>query len=396
MRFLMVYSQKYPHIGGLSTHMDLMGKGLRELGHEVDYLSLSSLPKTVQLGLFRGPMSVLNKLCKGLGEVYFLYASRVIFALALMKRLRNGRYDAIDTHHVSSCISARMAVGRRNIPVILTVHTYYTSEMESVGVFRKGSRCSEIGRRNERRAYESAAHIIAVDNRLMNHVLSFGIPPGNVDVVLNPVDTSTFTPRAKSDEALKAFNIPKGSTVVLCPRRLAEKNGVLVPVLAATHLRDRVRDILFVYAGGGELRAQVEELISENRLAEHFLMLGFVDHSLMHSLYNLADIVVIPSITSGEMQEASSISALEAMASGVPVIASNIGGLREIVRDGVDGMLVEENDPEALAAAIIRLISDKVLYKAMASSAVDHARTAFSYVSRAGLLVRMVEKKGPQ
>jgi glycosyltransferase involved in cell wall biosynthesis len=62
----------------------------------------------------------------------------------------------------------------------------------------------------------------------------------------------------------------------------------------------------------------------------------------------------------------------------------------------VDGMLVKENDPEALAAAITRLISDKALYKAMASSAVDHARTAFSYVSRAGLLVRMVEKKGPQ
>jgi glycogen(starch) synthase len=390
MKILMVYAQTYPHIGGLSTHMELMGRGLRELGHQVDYLSMSSLSRFTQLMLFRGPMAFLKRLRRGLGEVYFLYMSRMLFAFVIKGKLRHERYDAIDAHHISSGISAHKAARGTGIPVVLTVHTYYTAEMVSAGVMRKDSRMAAIGLRNEKMALALADRIITVDSRLKQHVLSFGIQEDKVTVILNPVDTATFAPRTRAAGARAAYDIPEDRLVVLCPRRLTEKNGVLYPILAAPHLKNMTGGFMFVYAGDGELRGKMEAAISEHGLKDNFRLLGFVDHSKMSELYNLSDIVVIPSASVEGLQEASSISALEAMASGTPVVASDIGGLRDIIRNGVDGILVPEKDPEALARAISKLASDKALYDGISKNAVEHVEKEFSYISRAEQLAKVV------
>src|SRR3989454_8800535 len=77
----------------------------------------------------------------------------------------------------------------------------------------------------------------------------------------------------------------------------------------------------------------------------------------MRELYQQVDVVLIPSVTTSGTQENTSIAALEAMASGKPVIATDIGGLPEVIRDGQDGILIPERDPDAVAQAAIRLLS---------------------------------------
>src|SRR2546426_8993667 len=77
----------------------------------------------------------------------------------------------------------------------------------------------------------------------------------------------------------------------------------------------------------------------------------------MRELYQQVDVVLIPSVTTSGTQENTSIAALEAMASGKPVIATDIGGLPEVIRDGQDGILIPERDPDAVAEAAIRLLA---------------------------------------
>jgi hypothetical protein len=116
-KILMVYAQAYPHIGCLSTQMELIGRGLRELGNEVDYLSQSSLPRMMQVVLFGGAMTILNTFHEGSGDIYFLYMSRILFTMIMMLKLHFKQYDAINAHHISSGISAYTAGKGRGIPV---------------------------------------------------------------------------------------------------------------------------------------------------------------------------------------------------------------------------------------------------------------------------------------
>ncbi|GAG65210.1 unnamed protein product [marine sediment metagenome] len=145
MKILIVFAGTYSHIGRLSTHMELMGKGLKKLGHEVDYLSYSSFPRLVQILFFGGPTYVFNKLYNGLGNIYSIYILNFIFSIILLYKIYSKKYDLINAHHISSAISAALVKRLFNIPVILTIHTYYTHEMVSVGILKKDSFLEKIG-----------------------------------------------------------------------------------------------------------------------------------------------------------------------------------------------------------------------------------------------------------
>jgi glycosyltransferase involved in cell wall biosynthesis len=103
----------------------------------------------------------------------------------------------------------------------------------------------------------------------------------------------------------------------------------------------------------------------------------------MHNLYEASDIVLIPSVHSHGVEEATSISALEAMSCRSPVIASAIGGLKEILIDGEDGLLVEEKNKEALAQAISLLLKDPEYAAKLASKARYKMEREYSHLSAA-------------
>jgi glycosyltransferase involved in cell wall biosynthesis len=180
--------------------------------------------------------------------------------------------------------------------------------------------------------------------------------------ISNSVDTDFFSPA--SDES----GVSEQECVILCPRMLVPKNGVGYALDAMSHLaRNQTRAKLLI-AGDGPLRQVLEEKaekIGEGRIS----FLGECDREQMRSLNQRADIVLVPSITSKGLQEATSISALEAMACGKPIIASNIGGLSEIVVDGETGFLVEERSGKAIADRITKLIRNVPLREEMGTQA---------------------------
>ena len=177
--------------------------------------------------------------------------------------------------------------------------------------------------------------------------------------------------------------VPEDKTVLFCPRRLVKKNGVVLPSLALAAMDPAERDrFLLLHAGEGGERQEMERIVRENGLEKQVRLLGGKGRDDILDLYRLADIVLVPSVHSENVEEATSLSALEAMASGRPLIAGDVGGLAEMVLDGETGLLVPA-DPRALAAAILRLAAAPDLGRRMAAAAREYVLRNHSHLRAA-------------
>jgi glycosyltransferase involved in cell wall biosynthesis len=152
--------------------------------------------------------------------------------------------------------------------------------------------------------------------------------------------------------------------VVLYVGKFSPGKGTQDLVEASAAVVQRVPQAVFLFAGKGELRSS----------ASHTINLGSLPHEDVLALYALADVVVVPSV----WPEPLSRVLLEAMAAGRPVVATRSGGSPEAVADGVTGLLVPRRHPQALAAAVVELLTDGERRKAMGQAALMRAREFFS------------------
>jgi len=204
----------------------------------------------------------------------------------------------------------------------------------------------------KRRCLKHAKHVTVVSEHLKNIVMEIE-PSVCPEVISMGVDTSKFG---------KKYFVPNyfgqgDKKVVLFVGRLAEKKGVRYLIEAMKEV-----DALLVIVGDGPLRRQLEEQAKEQRDKVRFL--GAKTHDELKIIYASADIFVAPSITAQDGdQEGVPTAIMEAMASGLPVIASDSGGIGQIVQDGVNGVLCEERNISELNVEIRRLINDDNLTK---------------------------------
>ena len=402
-------------IGGGGTHLNMLISGLGELGHAAEALYLTAtMPGILSRAGLVWPAAVLNRVRTGWGMVYSADMRGRLLANATAKELDRaaagdawsavtgasgenitpGPWEILNAQEVYSIPHLRTVADDRGIPLVLTLHGYPLYESVSEGY----SAASRMGlnylMRTEMRALRLADAIVTVDTRLYGHVVNL-VPEraATVYTLMNFVDTSVFAPLDDPDEEARirrdlrtAWGIPEDRIVLLCPRRLVKKNGVVFPSLALATLAPADRErFLLLHAGEGGERGEIERIIAENRLENSVRLLGGQGPAAMRELYRVADIVLVPSVHSENVEEATSLSALEAMASGRPLIAGGVGGLAEMVVDGVTGLLVPA-DPEAVAAAILRLVAAPQLGARLAAAAREyvvenhsHLRAAAAY-----------------
>lgn len=181
------------------------------------------------------------------------------------------------------------------------------------------------------------------------------------DIVSNIVDLERFRPR----------NEPRsGSTLhVLVPRNLEPIYDVATALHAFRILRASLPQVRMTVAGSGPLREELERLASELGVADAVEFCGRVERDAMASLYRDADVVVNPSLVDNMPN-----SVLEALASGVPVVSTNVGGVPYIVRDGATALLVPPRAPEELAAALRRVLEDATLAAALRQNGLRDVR----------------------
>lgn len=326
-----------PHAGGVSSHILF----LRDLlDRESVPASIVTPSEAAALGTPAAPGEGLPGTLKELGVRLGLYV-RLVWG--------DGR-PLIHAHDVAACWGIlRAGVGA---PVVLTVHGYLADEYVAAGAVASGTAAYDALLEMERVSYAHATEVITVDGRLAEHVKRLsGREP---KVALNAVDPARFAPADRA-AARRALCLPEDKFVILCPRRLTEKNGVRHAVAAIRLLVPEYKGVVLLLAGDGEQRRDLQHSVRTWQLDEYCTFAGAVPHEQMPLYYAAADVVVIPSVHAAGVEEASSIAALEAMAAGRPVVASAVGGLKEIIRPGTTGILVEPGNAASLASELRRL-----------------------------------------
>lgn len=351
---------EYPHTGGLSTHVSTLKGALERAGHKVDVISVLSYPRWIYYLLVKGPSFIINRPAKGWGLVYSHFMRKTM--IRLLFRLHGGakRFDVVnaeDIFAVNAIAKAPHGASATGIPIVLTVHGLFRYEIHSVGSLREGTQAERYFIKEEERALARANAIVAVEKGRRNYLLSLGVPAEKVTVMTNFIEPDAMN-ETRSREALAAVWNAEGRFVILCPCRLARVKGVDIALESMIEVKKKVSNALILFAGDGELRGELEREARRHCLQDVVRFLGTVPYDEMPGLYKLADCIVIPSRSDKHAEEGVSLAALEAMASGKPLIATPVGGFKEIVRDGETGLLAEEDDSMELARKLIELASN--------------------------------------
>lgn len=321
-----------PEVGGMESHVHFLCRGLVERGHDVSVVTSHSVPRTPAhetidgIRVWRTWFPARNP------------AGWAMYALASIPRLREvarGAHilHAQDIASVAPCAAVRT---RTRASMVATFHSSHFLRRAARPAWRPALAWMV---RAPEKSLAASQEIASVAE---------GLAPGvRVEALPNGVDTDIFRPVSSGP--------PTGSRRrLVVPRRLFSKNGVEYLVRAVPLITARV-DAETMIVGDGPERAKLQALASELGVADRIRFLGARPHREMPALLSSAELAVFPSL-----MEATSVAALEAMACELPVAASRVGGLPEIVNGDV-GALFEPADPQSLADAVVTLLKDPEL-----------------------------------
>jgi glycosyltransferase involved in cell wall biosynthesis len=194
--------------------------------------------------------------------------------------------------------------------------------------------------------------------------LSRMAPDARIRILPNPVVTADFAPLAEGRPG-----VPEGGGSVLFLGAFSKRKGIYDLVEAMSDVVRERPHVLFEFGGDRDVK-EVERLVEQRDLAENVEMLGWVRGGEKLATFARSHVYVLPSY-----QEGLPIGVLEAMAAGLPVVTTPVGGIPEVVKDGVNGLVITPGDVRALAAAILRLLGDDDLRRAMSEANVKLVRS---------------------
>ncbi len=350
LRVLLVTSEFPPDIGGIGSHVAELARGLAGEGQHVTVVHPRSFTSTAPSPAGAGFAVQRPRLLKG--EPFY----QVMLHRRLAREISRNPVDIIHVHGVRPLGATRGL----SAPTIFTNH--------SSGFL---ARLNASPRRKRKTAdlLKHVSSLIGPSDELVEAARAFGYR-GPATMIANGVDPDRFRPGASAARA--RLGIGADETLILLARRLVEKNGVtwfaraLAPM---RHLAFRV-----IVAGDGAEREPMRAILAEGGLQDRVLFLGAVANSEMPDIYRAADLSVLPSLA-----EATSIAGLEAMASGLPLVGTNVGGIPAIVDDGITGLLVPPKDPGAMADALTRLVASPDIRHRMGMAARQRVEQEFAW-----------------
>ncbi|MCX7718140.1 MAG: glycosyltransferase, partial [Candidatus Sumerlaeaceae bacterium] len=227
------------------------------------------------------------------------------------------------------------------------------------------------------RAKYHAPHVfyIAISEAVKSVLVAGGVPEHRISIVHSGVDPNRYAMRttaSRDEKAARWFGAGAGTYLIANVAALTDHKDQATLLRAAAMLRLRMPEFRLVIAGSGELEGPLRALQAQLGLESHVEFLGHLPD--LAPLYRAADLFVMSSHLEGLCT-----SILDAMAAGVPVVATRAGGIPEIVRDGLNGLLVPVRDPEALAAAMETALRSPMLREVLSHAGRRTVEEEFSH-----------------
>jgi glycogen(starch) synthase len=291
-------------------------------------------------------------------------------------------FDVVHGHDWLVAVAGDHLARRFRCPLVVTIHA--TEYGRHQGWVDKHPQSHIHG--VERWMANRADRVIACSAYMREHVADvYGLEEERISVIPNGIDPAELVAVDDLDALRRRFAAPDERLVLLVGRLVYEK-GFQIALEALPRLVERLRNVRFVVAGSGTHEHGLREQARALGLAPRGTFLGWIGDDVLHSLYRVSDLCVVPSI-----YEPFGLVALEAMASGCPCLVADTGGLREVVPNEDVGLRFRSRDPRSLGAMAERLLTDRKLRDRLVAEASEHAlrfdwgdvaeRTAATYQS---------------
>lgn len=363
MRIAIVTDYYYPQLGGITEHVHGQASELTRRGHAVVVVTptLAVAPRTVDGDDL--PPRDFEVVRVGRAWPFYANGSETLVSLGpripgqLTKLFAERRFDVVHVHNPFGVALPLAAVLRSRAPV--TVGTLHS-------VVPEGHRLLRATRRPLRNVLERLDARICVSDAVIES-LGPSFPGLSFRTIPNGIDTDFFAPGAEPIEQ------DGGKRTILFVGRFDPRNGVKHMIGAFSRLRRTRDDVRLVIVGDGPLRPLIERLVPAE-LRDDIVFAGRVNRLRPRYLAG-AEILCTPcSLASFGMV------LLEGMSAGLPVVASRLPGFELVMRDGIDGLMVDRADDEAgFAEALARLLDDPALGRRMGAAGRERALAAFSW-----------------
>jgi len=292
------------------------------------------------------------------------------FNRSLSKKASNINADVYEAHAVSGYgFPERLKKLGIKKPFIHTIHGVLADEYEQAKKNGYPSFRDRIANhfmhrlaKLEEQTAQNAKLIVTISNYSLEKIQKhYGVEQSKVRIVPNGVDVEKFKPMDVEAARLQ-FGLGN-EPCVLFVGSLIHRKGLPFLVEAAKKIVKQQTETKFLIVGEGPLKSQLDSSLKTANLSGNFRFLGNLKENVLSAVYNCADVFVLPSI-----QEGQGIVLLEAQASGKPVVAFDVGGVNEAVRNGETGLLVKRGSSDELADGLLKLLGDRALRERMGVS----------------------------
>jgi glycosyltransferase involved in cell wall biosynthesis len=286
--------------------------------------------------------------------------------------------DIIQTHNVKSHFLVRWSGLWHKYPWIAFHHGYTATDLKMC-VYNRLDRWSLL----------AADRVVTVSHSAAQELERIGVDPSRLRVVHNAISPNPESDAGAGVALRRSLGISDEQWVVLAAGRLSREKGHADLVTAFAYLAQQqpARSICLVVAGDGPERHRIETLTKSLDGNHRVLLPGHVSN--LRAYYAMADLMVLPSHSEGSPNVL-----LEAMAAGLPIVATRVGGVPEIVRHGQSAILVEPRKPRALANGISLLLADHSLARQLGANAL-RAVLDYSPLARAQALIQIYDELVP-
>jgi glycogen synthase len=368
---------RFDPIGGMQNHTAALTRCLDAAGHQ----------QTVVTSRLAGPRGVvpLGRCARVHRTGWPIGRLRQLWALPalpiVLRRPRDpgaGPVDVVHAHQgedVATLLLARVAARRHRCPLVVTVHC-------SVGHTLQGSSARvrllrAAGGWVERGTLRRADTVVVLTDRAAGALRADGVPADRIRTIPSGFDPALFT--AAHEDVFPGAGRPRIAYV----GRLAAQKRVDVLVRAFGLMREEAH---LVVVGDGPDGRRIRRLAATSAAADRITLTGFVPHTAVPAVLASVDLLVLPSA----YEEMGSV-LVEAMAAGLPVVASDVGGIPEVVGHGETGLLVPPGDVPALAAALDRLVASAELRARLAAGARARSRR-YAWPDLAGQVAEVYDR----
>ncbi|RWX51115.1 Glycosyltransferase involved in cell wall bisynthesis [Candidatus Electrothrix marina] len=280
----------------------------------------------------------------------------------IYKELKTGQFDLVHTQGYFADIIGLVAAKKLHIPIVSTCHGFISNDWK----FRLYNQLDFL-------ALRFMNQVITVSEQIKSDLVAKGIKETKIKIIQNAVEVKDKTQEVETQrhQVRLQYGLREDGTVLGYVGRLSIEKGLTYLIKAGERLAQAGVPFYIFVIGDGPQEEEIQQIVTEYGLEEKIIFVGFQKD--VSALLPAFDIFLLPSLTEG-----TSMALLEAMACGLPVIATAVGGTPNVIISEENGILVPSKSPEAIVQAVIRLVENKELCQRMGHAALQTIESEYS------------------